>query len=404
MYRFALSLTRDMSVEDLRIGVLNFLCAKQKGEMCVLRFNDTDKKRNIEGKNEEIVTLLGLFELEFQGPFYQSQNLKFYRQFASKLLEEKRAFCCFCSSETIDKKRQNAKENEKPYRYDGSCKNLKDEEVIGNENPFTIRIKGKSNKIDDFVILKEDKYPTCNFANGIDDMLQNVTHVITSENESNTVQQIHVREVLGYHEEIKYTQLSPIANAKSVLLLLEEGYLPEGILNYLILLGNECEEDIFTLKSAEKWFRVENMSNNPIRFDMNELKLINKEHIKLLDDKKLSAMIGYSSQYVGKIAKIYTKEVSTLNEIKSKIDAMFDKRVFEDELKSEHEVLANALINAPVFDTFDEFKEYLINKTKLSEKLVLKILRTLLTNTQDNIGFKNLYPIIKNHLKEIVKW
>ncbi len=415
MYRFAISPTGDMHVDDLRFALFNYICAKQEGKHFVLMIDDTDKKQNVENGDIGIINILKLFGFEFDSIQYASENLKFYHQFASKLLENKKAFCCFCSNIT----------DEKNAFYDGTCKHLSDDEVIGNENPFCIRIKSpkkavtlqdtingklefEADDIDDFIVLKEDKYPTHCFAFGVNDMLYNVLHVIISkEHLKDSAKELHVRNALGYEACVRYTHLAPIKNLKnipSVVNLLENGYLPEAILSYLLSLGNDIEKGIFDMDEAKENFKLEDISNLHVNFNKDELKSVNKEHIRALDNKKLSAMIGYSSGYVGELAKLYTKEASTLNELKIKIDNIFSKKVFKGKYKNECEFLATSILNAPCFEEFDDFKEYLLGKTMLNDDQFSKVLEMVFINEKSEVKIEDIYKIMKNHLKEIVKW
>ncbi|MBF0983635.1 MAG: glutamate--tRNA ligase, partial [Campylobacter sp.] len=189
MYRFAPSPTGDMHIGNLRAAIFNYICSLQDKSGFILRIEDTDTARNIEGKDQEIIEILKRFGISWQSLYYQSKNLKFHQQFAAKLLSEKKAFCCFCSEEELEAKKQAAKDAGEAYRYDGHCEYLNDEEVLNCEKPFTIRLKKPDHaleftdaikghisfepqNIDSFVIMRADKTPTYNFACACDDMMQ----------------------------------------------------------------------------------------------------------------------------------------------------------------------------------------------------------------------------------------
>ncbi len=289
MYRFSLSLKNDINVEDLRIGIFSYICAKQEKKPFVLRLNDIKKDKEIE-------KFLGLFGIKFENIHYKNDNLKFHLQFASKLLQERKAFSCFCDDNNLASKCY------------GDCKNLSDYEVLNNEKPFSIRIKHPNNdiifknelgneisfnhkEIDDFIILEKDKYPTKDFVSAIDDMIQNVNHVIEKEKSiPNTPKQIHIRNCLGYKQEITYTHLPEILAEDKDFLgikhLLEKGFLPGAIVNYLLLLGNDTQKKIFSLEDAIEWFDIKNISPSKARFDMHELEKINKKYSRLKNTKK----------------------------------------------------------------------------------------------------------------------
>lgn len=413
MYAFAP--IGELYIDDLKVAIFNYILSKQKNKPFVLYLDDNDKK------SEEIATLLRLLGLDFQEPIYKSINLKFYRQFASKLLQEGKAFSCFCTDEIISKKQKSAKKNGKVYRYDGSCKNLSDFDVLNNENPFVIRIKKPDKTIsfidtikgklefsdmDDFVIMNKNKYPTCTFANSIDDMIYNTTHIIKSEDSlQKSAKELHVRDLLGYNQEIKYTHLPTISNSKefSLVWLLESGYLPEAIVNYLILLGISTPKEIFTLDEAMVWFDLQRVLETNEKFDINMLNKINKEHIKLLDDIKLASMIGFSSLHVGKLAKLYTQKANTLNQLKEIVEQIFTKKEYPSELENGCKILSKTIQKAPKFDRFDEFKSHILKSTNLKEDEFLKLFRVLLTDKDDGVKLEDLYKILKYNLKEIVR-
>jgi len=413
MYRFAPSPTGDMHIGDLRIALFNYISAQQSNEKFIIRIEDTDKEKNIEGKDQEIVEILHLFGIISDQILYQSENLKFHRQLASKLLMDGHAFSCFCTPETFEK--------EVEYHYDGTCKKLSDEEVMANENPFVVRIKKpdveieftdiikgkisfKANDIDDFVILKVDKTPTHNFASAIDDMLQSIKMIIKEEDQMlDTAREELIRKYLGYNDKVEYAHLPSIKNSTfSIKALLEDGFLPNAITNYLILTGNKTPTEIFTLDEAKEWFDIKKISKERAIFDMEELKEINKEHIKKLNPLELSKYIGYSSKDIGELAKVYLEEASTINEIKAKIDTIFSTKTCED-FTEEFETLKSASKDMPFFKEFDEFKTYLADKSGLNDKKLLKPLRVLLTGKKSGPNLDEIYPHIKNYLGEIIK-
>ena len=275
MYRFAPSPTGDMHIGNLRAALINYICSKQEKTDFILRIEDTDKARNIAGKEEEIKEILKLFGISWQHYYVQSENLKFHRQMALKLVSEKRAFACFCTEEELNAKKEAAKAQNKPYRYDGTCENLQDSDVLENEKPFVIRLKKpekamkfkdfikgelcfEPENIDSFVIMRADKTPTYNFACAVDDMLEGVSCIIRGEDHvSNTPKQEHIRASLNYEKAMTYAHLPIILNEEgqkmskreahsSVKWLLESGILPSAVANYLLLLGNKTPCEIFS--------------------------------------------------------------------------------------------------------------------------------------------------------------
>jgi glutamyl-tRNA synthetase len=192
-------------------------------------------------------------------------------------------------------------------------------------------------------------------------------------------------------------------DASSVKWLLEQGFLPSAIANYLILLGNKTPKEIFTMREAIEWFDIKNVSKSPAKFDIDKLRQINREHLRLLSDKKFANLIGFEDENIGKIAKLYTEEGSVIKEIKPKIKALFEPKKAPEGFENEFLTLKSILQNAPFFEEFNDFKNYLSEKSSLKGKAFFKPLRFLLTNSEHGPELASLYPVIKTYIKEIVK-
>ena len=432
MLRFAPSPTGDMHIGNLRVALFNYIVSKQRGEDLIVRIEDTDKERNIEGKDQEILAILALFNIEYSQVVHQSQNFRFHSAMALQLLHEKKAFSCFCSPNWLDKKREESKEAKKAYRYDDACRNLPAELVIDNANPFTIRInrpddtitvkdhiKGdvsfEPDAVDSFIIMRQDKTPMYNFACAVDDMLSDISIIIRGEDHmSNTPKQDHIRTSLNYDKKIEYAHLPIILNdegkkmskrdnASSVKWLLEEGYLPEAIANYLILMGNKPPCEIFTTQEAIEWFDLNKISKSPARFDLDMLKHVNKEHLKALDAKELSRYVGFADEEIGELARLYLEEAGTTKELKSKIAPIFQPRIVPEEFKEQTALMAQTIKNAPHFEEYEDFKNYVMSESGLKGKNYFKPIRILFTNSEHGPDVAEIYKYIKNYLGEIVK-
>ncbi len=422
MLRFASSPTGDMHIDNLRVALFNYILSKQRDEDFIVRIEDGDKERNIEGKDTEILDLLALFSIEYSQVIYQSENIRFHSAMALQLVHDKKAFSCFCSSAWLEKKREEANEEKKAYSYDDACRNLPDELVIDNTNPFTIRIKrpdetvvikdkikGKisfePDEVDSFIIMTQDKIPTYNFACAVDDMLSDISLVIRSENHlSNTPKQDYVRTSLNYNKKVEYAHLPTILNDTfSVKWLLEEGFLPEAISNYLISLGNKPPQEIFNMKDAIEWFNIENISNSPTHFDMDILRHINREHLKNLDTKELSRYVGFADSEIGKLARIYLEEAGTTKELKGKIEPIFAPKIIPEVFAEQARVMAEAIKGAPYFAEYNDFKNHIMNESGLKDEEFSKPLRLLLTGAEDGPDITKIYKHLKNYIGEIVK-
>ncbi|MEN8304521.1 MAG: glutamate--tRNA ligase [Campylobacterota bacterium] len=425
MLRFAPSPTGDMHIGDLRVALLNYIVSKQRNEDLIVRIEDTDKEKNIEGKDNEILDILELFGIEYSQIIHQSQNVRFHTAMALQLIHEKKAFSCFCSPNWLENKRNEAKAANKEYSYDDACRDLHPELVIDNTSPFTIRIKRpdetltlkdlikgdlnfEPDTVDSFVIMNQDKTPTYNFSCAVDDMLSDISIVIRDEEHmSNTPKQEHIRDSLDYDKKVEYAHLPAILNESgqkvSVKQLLEDGYLPEAIANYLILIGNEAPQEIFNMKDAIEWFSLDDISKSPAHFDIDTLKHINRDHLKAMDAKELSRYVGFADEEIGELARIYLDEAGTTKELKSKIAPIFSQREVPEDFKEQTALMAETVKGAPYFDAYDDFKNYIMKESGLEGDNFLKPLRILLTNAEHGPDIAEIYKYLKNYIGEIVK-
>ncbi len=433
MLRFAPSPTGDMHIENLRVAIFNYMIAKQRDVNFIVRIEDADKERNIEGKDTEILQILEKFALPHNSVSHQSENLHIHQTLAIRLLEEKKAFVCTCTPKELELDKEESKKNRVAYRYSGRCSSMgaKEFSKLKQDNvPFVIRIKkpdvtianhdlikgditATPNEVDSFVILRADSTPTYNFACACDDMLSDVSLVIRGEEHlSNTPKQIHIKQLLGYEQETLYAHLPIILNsdgkkmsntddAISLKWLFEQGFIPDTIANYLILLGNKTPTEIFTMPEALEWFSLDNISKSPAKFDIDKLRFINCKHLGLMDDKRLSSIFGFADANIGKLAKIYLEEASTISELESKIKPIFSPKNFEGEHGEQMRIMEKIIADAPMIDTFDEFISYIMKESGLKDENLFKPLRLLLTGAHHGPELSDIYPLIKSYLLEV---
>ena len=423
MLRFATSPTGDMHIGTLRVAILNYLIAQQRQESFIIRIDDTDKERNIEGKDTEIMQILEKFALTHESVFHQSEHLHMHQTFAIKLLEEGKAFVCTCTVEQLE-----------ADSYSGKCFDVdKTEHAKLKESgtPFVIRIKKPSeaivhhdlikgeittapDEVDSFVILRADGMPTENFASACDDMISGVDFILRGEKQhANTAKQIHIKKQLGFDQETIYAHLPNLVNTSGQIMLAEEdtslvkwlfgeGFIPDAIINYLLLLGNsKAAEEIFTLPEAIAWFNIEEISKSETIFDIDKLRFINAEHLKRMDDKQLSTLFGFADADIGKLAKLYLEEASTIKELIAKIKPIFAPKDVEGKGSEQMRQLETLVQNAPMINDFDAFKSYMMKESGLKDENLLKPLRQLLTGAQYGPELSDIYPLIKPYLLEI---
>ncbi len=268
--RFAPSPTGSLHIGGARTALFNWLFARHYGGKFILRVDDTDLQRSTKESMKGILDGLKWLGIDWdEGPIYQSQRLDEYRKFANKLLDEGKAYYCFCTKEELEEMRRRAENEGRPFMYTGKCRNLTREQIeeyLKKGKRPVIRLKvpseGKTivhdiirgdvefdnSTIDDFIIMKSDNMPTYNFATVVDDYQMGITHVIRAEEHlSNTPKQILIYEALGL-ETPQFAHVSMVLapdrsklskrhGATSVQEFEEQGYLPEAIVNYITLLG-----------------------------------------------------------------------------------------------------------------------------------------------------------------------
>jgi len=415
MLRFAASPTGDMLISELRVAILNYLLAQQRTEGFIIRIDDTDKASNIEGKDTEIMQILEKFALIHESVFHQSEHLHMHQTLAIKLLEEGKAFVCTCTQSPL---------TDTPYS--GRCYDVdKSEHAKLKESgtPFVIRIKKPAtdsvyqdyiqgninttaNDIDSFIILNTDGTPTPIFASACDDMLSGITMLIREEsNLLDTVRQIHIKTQLGFDAEIRYAHI-PALNADkeipTVKSLFEQGFIPDAIINYLLLLANEkVPQEIFTLPETIEWFKLDEMSTSTLTFDLEKLRFINREHLRRMDDKQLSSLFGFADADIGKLAKLYLEEASTTTELEAKINPIFVDKNFEGPWANQMRTMETLVQDAPMFAEYEAFEAYVIKESGLTGKNFFIPLRLLLTGAEHGPELSDIYPLIKSYLLEI---
>lgn len=390
--RFAPSPTGYMHIGNLRTALYAYLLTKSKGGKFILRIEDTDQERYVDGAVDVIYRTMadtGLVHDEGPdkdggyGPYIQSERRGIYKEYAEKLVELGHAYYCFCDKDRLEELRQRQTVMKVPTKYDGLCSKLSKEEIeekLKAGIPYVIRQKmpkyGKTSFrdevfgeisvenaiLDDNVLLKADGLPTYNFANVIDDHLMKITHIIRgSEYLSSTPKYNLLYEAFGW-EIPKYIHVSPVmkdANNKlskrhgdaSYEDFIAKGYLKEAIVNYIALLGwaPGDEREKFTMEELIEAFDVKGISKSPAIFDEKKLAWLNGEYIRELTPEKFHEMaLPY---YEGVITNpaIDLKEVSELlqprceklSDIPEQVD-FFDKLPeYENELYTHKKMKTN---------------------------------------------------------------
>ncbi len=322
--RYAPSPTGSMHIGNLRSALYEYLVAKSQGGVFVLRIEDTDQKRQVEGALQKIYDTLKLAGIQHDegpdvggnyGPYVQSERKHLYLAYAKQLVESKHAYYCFCDKERLDSLRQS--QEHEGAKYDRHCLGLSEREIKENLDsgmPYVIRqkmptegsvtyhdavfgeITVPSSELEDQILVKSDGFPTYNFANVVDDHLMEITHVVRgSEYVSSTPKYILLYEAFGWDVPVFIhlplitkeggRKMSKREGDASFVDLIDMGYLPEAIVNYVALLGwsPRDNQEIFSLKELEEVFDIKGISKSPSTFDFEKLNWMNREYIRKMD-------------------------------------------------------------------------------------------------------------------------
>ena len=408
MIRFAISTSKDIDINDLRIALLSYIVSKQQNENLIINIDNQGK----DGVDKDILNILSLFSIDYTKVVYKTDNIKYHTQMAMKLLLDKKAFNCFCSDEALTQDRLKAKKDGKPYVYSGFCQTISDEAKFNCNAPFVVRLNKPTNNVDfkdSTVILDHKKTPTNHFTNAVDDMLNNTSTIIQNKNDIDDISiETHIRESLGYDKQLHYINTAKIINLNNQSIptiqeLIDDGYLPAAIANYLVSLGFDTPKNIFTLEEAIEWLDISKISQDTPKFDIEELNIVNKEYLKSIDDLRLSKILGYADQNIGKLAKIYLEECNTIKDIKSKIDTIFSSKEPLENFEDEFNLLKECMISAPFINDFNDLKKYIIKQTGLKENETTKLLRYIITGDTKTPNLNDIYLLIKNYIGEIIK-
>ena len=337
--RFAPSPTGFVHIGSLRTALYNYLFAKKMGGKYILRVEDTDRTRLVDGAIENMLNAMkwagvnhdegvmlddngNVVQKGEYGPYIQSERLDIYKKYIQELLDNGKAYYCFCTKERLDEVREKQKEAGETPRYDGHCRDLTQEEIdakIAAGEPYVIRlrlpenhvikftdlVRGETefntNDLDDQVLIKTDGFPTYHFAVVVDDHLMKITHVIRGEEwVSSTPKHVYLYEAFGW-EAPKFVHLPNILNKEKKKLskrhgdvavedFKKKGYLPEGLVNYVALVGWSPEEnkEIFSMEELEQAFSIERVSKSGGVFDTEKLNWVNQHYMKDADDAMLT--------------------------------------------------------------------------------------------------------------------
>jgi len=361
-----------MHVGNLRSALYEYLIAKHAGGDFIIRIEDTDQERFVEGATEIIYATLEKAGLKYDegperdggfGPYVQSERkvLGIYHQYAEQLVEKGEAYYCFCDKERLASLKTEVVAGMEVSAYDKNCLNFSPEEAknkVAGGQPYVIRqnnpqtgtttfhdelygdITVENTELDDMILLKSDGFPTYNFANVVDDHLMEITHVVRgNEYLSSSPKYNRLYEAFGWPVPVyvhlplitdsDHKKLSKRSGHSSFEDLLNQGFIPEAIVNFIALLGwsPESNQEIFTLTELVNQFDYKRISKAPSVFDIGKLRWMNGEYIKMMEFEKFYQMaLPYIRQVINKplnLMKI-AEMVKTRIELWSDIPALID--------------------------------------------------------------------------------
>ncbi len=404
-----------MHLGGLRTALYNYLFAKKHGGKFILRIEDTDQERFVEGATEVIYDTLKGCGMDWDegpdiggdyGPYIQSERKDMYLPYAKELVEKGAAYYCFCTKEELDERRAAAEAKGEVFKYDKHCLYLSKEEIQAKLDagvPYVIRLncptEGESSyedvvfgkmtfpndTLDDMVLIKQDGMPTYNFANVIDDHLMGITHVMRGmEYLSSTPKYNLLYNAFGW-EIPEYIHLTTVMRDAQHKLskrdgdayysdFIDKGYLKEALINYLALVGWNPGDDreFFTMDELVEVFDVHRLNNSPGIFDVNKLDWMNTQYIAKMDfDRYLEMAVPWFDQVLAgknmdykRLAELMQSRTEVFNRIPDMIRFLSEMPEFSDELYFHKKMKCDAAVAKenlelvlPVMEGIDDWTE-----------------------------------------------
>lgn len=377
--RFAPSPTGHPHLGNIRTALFNWLFARHNKGVFILRIEDTDQARKVEGATENIMQGLKWLGMDWdEGPYFQSQRLDMYQKYAQQLVDEGLAYNCFCQPERLDKMRQDQVARKMPPGYDRHCRGLGKTQVEAEKSKgivpvvrFKSPLEGKTaiadlirgdvvfdnSTLDDFVLLKSDGFPTYHLANIVDDHYMDISHVMRAEEWlSSTPRHVLLYRALGWQPPQfahlpmilgpDKSKLSKRHGATAINEYQDQGYLPEAVINFLALLGWSLDDktEIMTVEEIIANFSIERVSKTAAVFNIVKLEWMNGMYIRALGPDEFAARClpfvdkclppevrrPVDIHYLGKIAPLIQERAKTLSEVPSLVDFFFASTIDYD--------------------------------------------------------------------------
>ncbi|MDD4027041.1 MAG: glutamate--tRNA ligase [Candidatus Shapirobacteria bacterium] len=426
--RIAPSPTGELHIGTLRTLLYDYALARKYNGQFIFRLEDTDQKRYVTGSEKRLLKTINAYGLNWDegpdiggpfGPYVQTERLEIYNKYIKELIDKGFAYYCFCSQERLDNLRVTQKASQKIPRYDQHCLKLSKDEIqknLDNKVSYTIRlivpknetiifedaIRGKikfnTNEIDDQVLIKSNGIPTYHFAAVVDDHLMKITHVFRGEEWlTSTPKHLLLYRYFGWEAPIfahltvllnpdgkgKMSKRSGSTHAKT---FLEEGYLPEAMLNFLMLLGWNpgTEKEFFTLEEFIKEFDISHLHKKSPIFDRKKLDYINGYYLRQKNDEELSVLFKKflpqaSDDQIKILIPVLKERIVKLSDLPIQTKFLFENIEYEKSLLLEYK--DKILDSKLVIDMLRKTKEFFNDFSNLQERLT-----NLIKENNWNIG------------------
>jgi len=411
--RIAPSPTGEYHIGHLRTCLYDYALARQSGGQFVIRIEDTDRKRFVDGATQRILDVIHDYGLTWDegpdvggpyAPYIQSERLNTYQPIIQQLIDNGHAYYCFCTEARLEEMRAVQKASKQLPRYDRHCLHLTPEEIkqnLANKVPFVIRlrvpdketvefndlirgrIKFNTSEIDDQVLVKSNGIPTYHFAVVVDDHLMNITHIFRGEEWiTSTPKQILLYRFLGWEVPVfahltvlldpgGHKKMSKRTGSVSARAFLDEGYLPEAMLNFLMLLGWNPgnDKELFTLDEFVKEFSLDHLHKKSPVFDRKKLDYFNGLYIRKLTDDKFAEYFkkflpGITDEQVKILTPVLKERIVKFSDIKESLKFLFEDVVYTRDL-----LLKKGTDPSVAAKMLEESKKILNNLDNASERL-----------------------------------
>jgi glutamyl-tRNA synthetase len=384
--RFAPSPTGYLHIGGVRTALFSWLHARHHGGTFVLRIEDTDRERSTQASIDAILEGMSWLGLDWdEGPFYQTDRYARYQELVSKLLDEGKAYRCYCSKVELDQMREEQVARGENPRYDGRCRgrtdtpegiapvirfHIPDEGSVDIEDLVRGHVTYENEMLDDLVIMRGDGTPTFHFGVVIDDADMGITHVIRGDDHlNNTARHVHLIEGLGFERPVYAhlpmilgadgSRLSKRHGAVNVLEYREEGYLPEAVLNYLVRLGwSHGDQELFSVAEMIELFDVTDVNASASKFNLEKLTWLNQQYImaaepvdlvpQLLEQLGKAGIDPSKGPAPQRVIEAYRERAETLRELAATVRYLYEDDVLLDEKsakKNLRPVIRDALVN-----------------------------------------------------------